>query len=128
MRFLADESCDFAVVRALRATGHDVSAMVEISPGAEDEAVLAIARSEARVLLTEDKDFGKLAYADGQGPPESFWFAFPQVCEGRSDSRLWRQLSNSAITSLVRSWWSSQDVFVSRGRGLQSDASRLTIG
>lgn len=66
MRFFADESCDFAVVTALRAAGHDVSAVVEISAGADDAAVLAIARSESRVLLTEDKDFGLLAYAGGQ--------------------------------------------------------------
>jgi predicted nuclease of predicted toxin-antitoxin system len=63
VRFLADESCDFVVVTALRAVGHDVSAIVEISPGAEDETVLALARSQARTLLTEDKDFGLLAYA-----------------------------------------------------------------
>jgi predicted nuclease of predicted toxin-antitoxin system len=63
VRFLADESCDFVVVTALRAVGHDVSAIVEINPGAEDEVVLALARSDARVLLTEDKDFGLLAYA-----------------------------------------------------------------
>lgn len=37
MRFLADESCDFAVVTALRNAGHDVSAIVELSAGAEDE-------------------------------------------------------------------------------------------
>lgn len=66
MRFLADESCDFAVVMALRNAGHDVTAVVEINPGAEDEAVLGLARSEARVVLTEDKDFGLLAYAGGQ--------------------------------------------------------------
>jgi predicted nuclease of predicted toxin-antitoxin system len=65
VRFLADESCDFAVVTALRTAGHDATAIVEINPGAEDEAVLARARSEARVLLTEDKDFGLLAYAGG---------------------------------------------------------------
>lgn len=65
MLFLADESCDFAVVTSLRASGHDVSAITETSPGAEDEAVLALARSESRVLLTEDKDFGLLAYAGG---------------------------------------------------------------
>lgn len=65
MRFLADESCDFAVVRALRDSGPDVIAITELSPGAKDEAVLAVARSEARILLTEDKDFGSLAYAGG---------------------------------------------------------------
>ena len=32
MRFLADESCDFAVVHALRANGNDVLAVSEIAP------------------------------------------------------------------------------------------------
>ena len=65
MRFLADESCDFAVVRALRAAGHDVSTVSDVTPGAEDHIVAALADSESRVLLTEDKDFGQLAYASG---------------------------------------------------------------
>lgn len=45
MRFLTDENCDFAVVRALRAAGHDVLAVAEISPRAEDERVIDL-RSE----------------------------------------------------------------------------------
>ena len=61
MRFLADESCDFAVVAALRHAGHDVTTVAEINEGVDDEVVLALARSESRVLLTEDKDFGLLA-------------------------------------------------------------------
>lgn len=63
MRFLADEGCDFAVVRALRAAGYDVLAVRDFAPGAPDEAVMAMAASEERVLLTEDKDFGQLVYA-----------------------------------------------------------------
>jgi len=39
VRFLADESCDFAVVRALRGAGHDVSAVTELSPAAKDDAL-----------------------------------------------------------------------------------------
>ena len=81
VRFLADESCDFVVVRALRAVGHDVSAIGEINPGSEDEAVLAAARSEAR-LLTEDKDFGKLAYADGQETAGVVLIRFPAGVRG----------------------------------------------
>jgi len=65
MVFLADESCDHAVVRALRKAGHDVLAVSEISPRADDDAVLELARHEQRILLTEDKDFGQLVYADG---------------------------------------------------------------
>jgi predicted nuclease of predicted toxin-antitoxin system len=63
MRFLADESCDFAVVRALRAAKHDVVAVSETFSGSEDEAVIGLAVREARILLTEDKDFGRLIYA-----------------------------------------------------------------
>jgi predicted nuclease of predicted toxin-antitoxin system len=65
--FLADESCAFAVVKALREAGHDVTAIVEVNPGIDDGAVIAPVRSESRVLLTEDKDFGQLAHAGGHG-------------------------------------------------------------
>jgi len=77
LRFLADESCDFAVVTALRAAGHDVTAIVEINPGAEDESVLKMARAESRVLLTEDKDFGLLTYAGGQATAGVVLIRFP---------------------------------------------------
>jgi predicted nuclease of predicted toxin-antitoxin system len=65
VRFLADESCDFAVVRALRAAGHDVTAVVEHEPGAEDAVVLALALRDGRVLVTEDTDFGELVFGRG---------------------------------------------------------------
>jgi len=63
VRFLADESCDFAVVRALREAAFDVVAVVEHSPGATDDQVIALSVNEQRVLLTEDKDFGQLVFA-----------------------------------------------------------------
>jgi predicted nuclease of predicted toxin-antitoxin system len=65
LRFLADESCDFAAVRALRAEGFDVVAVAEAMPGAADEQVMERALREDRILLTEDKDFGQLVYAAG---------------------------------------------------------------
>jgi predicted nuclease of predicted toxin-antitoxin system len=77
LRFLADESCDFAVVSALRAAGHDVIAIVESDPGAEDDAVLRRSVSESRVLLTEDKDFGLLAYAGGHQTSGVILIRFP---------------------------------------------------
>ena len=65
MRFLADESCDASVVRALRSAGHDVNAIVETSRGATDRVVLDLALAEERVLVTRDKDFGELVFAAG---------------------------------------------------------------
>ena len=64
MRFLADENCDFAVVRALLAVGYNVVAIAEISPRATDEVVMEFAIREGRILLTEDKDFGQLVHAN----------------------------------------------------------------
>ena len=66
MRFLADESCDFMIVKTLRDAGHDVLAVSEITPRAEDSEVIRLAVSENRILLTEDKDFGQWVYAHGQ--------------------------------------------------------------
>ncbi len=63
MRFLADESCDFAAIRALRQAGHDVKSVREAFSGATDEQVLDLANGEKRLLLTEDKDFGRLFFA-----------------------------------------------------------------
>jgi predicted nuclease of predicted toxin-antitoxin system len=62
VRFLADESCDYAVVRALRAAGHDVRALSEETNRSDDKEVMALAAGEQRLLLTEDKDFGWLAF------------------------------------------------------------------
>jgi predicted nuclease of predicted toxin-antitoxin system len=66
MRFLADESCDVALVKALRDAGNDVLEVRLIKAGADDEWVVDLALSERRILLTEDKDFGWLIYAHGQ--------------------------------------------------------------
>lgn len=82
MRFLADESCDFAVVRALRAAGHDVVAVAEISPRAEDQAVMDLAVREGRILLTEDKDFGRLVYANLQATGGVLFLRFPARARG----------------------------------------------
>ena len=77
MRFLADESCDFIVVRALRSAGHDVLSVAEAARGAKDPVVLSLAREQNRVLLTEDKDLGRLIYAAGQGALGVVLFRFP---------------------------------------------------
>ena len=42
--------------------GHDVLSAVEVDPQAADEALLALAFQQQRVLITEDKDFGELVF------------------------------------------------------------------
>jgi predicted nuclease of predicted toxin-antitoxin system len=77
MRFLADENCDFTVIRALRAHGHDVVSVSDISPRAEDSEVINLAAREERILLTEDKDFGQLVYAHAQETLGVIFLRFP---------------------------------------------------
>jgi predicted nuclease of predicted toxin-antitoxin system len=62
LRFLADESCDFSVVRALRNVGYDVLAVSEVMRRSDDAKLIEQASRENRILLTEDKDFGWLVF------------------------------------------------------------------
>ena len=64
--FLADESCDFLIVRKLRSAEYDVLSVAESFPAAPDQQVLEHAIKEARILITEDKDFGEWVFAHGE--------------------------------------------------------------
>lgn len=77
VRFLADESCDFSVVTALRDQQFNVVAVVERAPGASDQQVIELALAERRVLLTEDKDFGRLIFAADQAGSGVIFIRYP---------------------------------------------------
>ena len=66
MRFLADESLERPVVDAVRSLGHDVVWVTEDQPALPDEQVLAQANAADRILITADKDFGDLVFAQGR--------------------------------------------------------------
>lgn len=61
MKFLADESVDFQIVRELRNSGHEVISVSEKFSGLSDEEVLDLSNKMKMILLTEDKDFGEIA-------------------------------------------------------------------
>ena len=46
----------------LPALGHDVVSALERNPRATDDELLALATEERRVIITEDKDFGEIAF------------------------------------------------------------------
>lgn len=94
MRFLADESCDFAVVRALRAEGYDVLTVVEVCAGVEDQYVLELAINERRILLTEDKDFGRLVYVEGMAKVGVLLLRFPALARKELCSAVVRLVNN----------------------------------
>jgi predicted nuclease of predicted toxin-antitoxin system len=77
VRFLADESCDFAIVRALRSGGHDVLAVSEFQQRSVDQQLMEMAYAEGRILFTEDKDFGWLAFVARMDNPGVVLVRFP---------------------------------------------------
>jgi predicted nuclease of predicted toxin-antitoxin system len=52
-------------VSRLRQRGHDVLWIRDTIPGSSDSDVIARARSEQRLLITFDKDFGELVFRKG---------------------------------------------------------------
>jgi predicted nuclease of predicted toxin-antitoxin system len=69
VRWLADECIDTGSISHLRAAGHDVLYVAELAPSVSDAEVMARARIEQRILLTEDKDFGDLVFRRGLPVP-----------------------------------------------------------
>ena len=78
MQLLADESCDFSVVRALRAAGHDVKAVAEVALGVTDDIARDIGVPPRRIneivqgkrAITADTALRLAKYFDMS---ESFW-------------------------------------------------------
>ena len=66
VKFLLDVSASSRSMRAtLTRLGHDVLSASDMTPGAADEEILALAAEEGRFLVTEDKDFGELVFVRG---------------------------------------------------------------
>jgi predicted nuclease of predicted toxin-antitoxin system len=64
-KLLLDSCIAGAVARQLRADGHDVVTVADRGADPGDAAILELAISEGRVLVTIDTDFGMLVFRDG---------------------------------------------------------------
>ena len=61
MKFLVDECVGISVSKKLKQMNYDSISVIECMRGAEDEAVVKKAIEENRIIITNDKDFGRLA-------------------------------------------------------------------
>ena len=66
MKLFADENLEQEVIEVLRRHGHDVATLAPGRTGADDPEVLAVATSENRIFVTNDKDFAELAFLQRQ--------------------------------------------------------------
>jgi hypothetical protein len=65
MLLLVDENVPRIIIAELRHRGHDVLSAKESLRGDDDETILARAQVEMRIVITQDKDFGELAFRIG---------------------------------------------------------------
>jgi predicted nuclease of predicted toxin-antitoxin system len=88
VRVLLDENVSPIIGDTLRAAGYDVLLAATARPGAPDDGVVALAVAEARVLITEDKDFGELAFQQGLHPAGVIRLALPRELPAEKAQRL----------------------------------------
>ena len=64
MRFLIDRCAGKIIADWLRLQGHDVVEARELGPDPGDRALLELAATESRILITIDTDFGQLIFLE----------------------------------------------------------------
>ena len=68
MRFLLDQDVYAATERFLSELGHDVVPIARIGLSqASDEELLKTAQEQDRILITRDRDFGRLVFVEALG-------------------------------------------------------------
>jgi predicted nuclease of predicted toxin-antitoxin system len=62
MRFLVDERTGPSVARWLEAEGHEVFSVYDEARGSDDKSIMQTAKNESYIIITNDKDFGRLVF------------------------------------------------------------------
>ena len=97
MKFLLDQSADARLVPYFRSRGHDaVRVGRDYPPGLPDEEVLALARTQSRTLITNDRDFGELVFRHRQGHAGVLYFRLPAADLALTIARLEYVLTHHA--------------------------------
>jgi predicted nuclease of predicted toxin-antitoxin system len=96
MRILADENIDRPIAAWLRDQGHDVVEAAAVAPETADTELIAISRRDGRVLMTFDRDIGRLVQCDAAPHPGVVFLrlrgAGPQLWE--TFKRIWPQIES----------------------------------
>jgi predicted nuclease of predicted toxin-antitoxin system len=96
---------DAELVERLRQSGHDVVYVAEIAARASDAEVMNLAERGARLLLTEDKDFGELVFRQRMRVPGLVLLRIDAMQRQRKPERLLALLITSAVRySAVTPW------------------------
>ena len=129
MKFLFDQSADFRLIAHLQGLGHDVTAISRDYPHSlADEDVLTIARTEKRILMVADRDFGELIFHQGRKHQGVLFFRLPGA-----DLKTKIDHLNSALTDHADEFAAGEFLVVTPGQrsalpaGPQSSKTRPII-
>ena len=92
MKLLADENIERPIVAWLRENGHDVLWAPESHASAADRILVNIARTESRIILTYDLDFGDILFRERI------------MCDGVILLRC-KELARSQRIAWFQHWW-----------------------
>lgn len=67
-KVLADENVPRSTIQSLRDSGYDVLSVWEVNPGMSDEQVVQFSIRDRRIIVTFDKDFGRIALTNPNIP------------------------------------------------------------
>ena len=68
LRFLADENIPYTVISELKKLGYNIISVLNYRSGMTDEEVIELAVKEKRIIITFDKDFGRLVTLNPNTP------------------------------------------------------------
>ena len=98
MRFLLDVHIASRIGRALTQHGHDVLSAVVAHATWSDADLLALAVTDDRVIVTEDRDFSDLIFRDTAPPPPAvIYLRFGVADQPGMVERLLLVLANTTI-------------------------------
>ena len=102
MRLLADQDVYSRTVEYVRTLGHDLATVAELDLStATDLAVLNAAITDQRILVTRDRDFGSLVFANAMRGGVIYLRTSPATLNAVHDE-LKRVLSNYQESELLR--------------------------
>ena len=79
MQILLDENVPLEVLAPLREQGHDALHIAQIMPSEADRNILDLATANGRLLVSGDRDFGRLVHLDRL--PAPYGVAFFRIAD-----------------------------------------------
>lgn len=103
MKFLLDESAEARIGVFLTERSHEATRIGREYPASlPDEEVLALARREQRILITNDKDFGELVFRQHHPHAGVIFFRFPLDSTAQHKIRALEELLASHPAALTQ--------------------------